>query len=170
MVELYYAWGLVGHLTSVVGTDELREAQNACQVKVNEASNRVAQSRVVFDAFKMLEQHPDIDSVQRRVIQLRLRAARHRGVDLEGEKLERFTEIQGELLQLGSKFRENLLKSRAEYSLIITDPAQVASLPEPLRALMTQDAQQDGHLDATAKDGPWRLSLAAPLLGFMKNR
>ena len=65
-------------------------------------------------------------------------------------------------------FSNAVLDSRKAYELILTDPADAEGFPETLRQGAAASAKSAGHEDATAEDGPWRITLDAPsVMPFM---
>ncbi|HEY3594123.1 MAG TPA: hypothetical protein VGL13_09615, partial [Polyangiaceae bacterium] len=52
---LYFAWGVVGHLTAVKNSPELRRAHEAVQKDVVRVLMRVSQSEPVYRALKQLK-------------------------------------------------------------------------------------------------------------------
>jgi oligopeptidase A len=165
--RLGYAWGLVGHLTGVQNSDALRDAHAAVQGEVVAFGLRQAQSRPIFEGLEALRSGPTFESLegpQKRIIENLLREARHSGVGLGERERERFNEIAAELAELGTKFSNHVLDATNDFELTITDPADMAGIPESFKALTAQDARSHGATEATAEDGPWRLTLDAPVL------
>ncbi|MEW8348788.1 MAG: M3 family metallopeptidase, partial [Candidatus Thiodiazotropha taylori] len=64
------------------------------------------------------------------------------GVDLPEDKKQRFKEISQSLSKLTTKFEENLLDATNAWSKLISDPEQLAGLPESAMALAKQTAEQ----------------------------
>jgi oligopeptidase A len=50
--RIRWSWGMVGHLTGVKNSPEIREAHEAMQPMVVEFYNRFSQSRPIYNAFK----------------------------------------------------------------------------------------------------------------------
>jgi oligopeptidase A len=170
---LAYAWGIVKHLMAVQNSPPLREAHDAVQAEVVEASMRVAQSRPVCDALEALQASPgfrDLDEPQRRVVEASLRSARLSGVALEGAKKERFQAIALELSDLSTKFSNHVLDATKAFALTLTREDEVAGLPPSARAGAAAAAQAAGHPEATPEKGPWRITLDAPVyVPFMEH-
>jgi oligopeptidase A len=86
---------------------------------------------------------------------------------LPEDKKPRFKEIQEELSALGAKFSENLLDANNAHAEWIDDEADLAGLPEDVRAAARAAAEKDG------KQG-WKFTLHAPsympVLQFCDNR
>ena len=165
--RLGYAWGLVGHLMGVKNSDALRDAHAAVQGELVAFGLRQAQSRPLFEGLEALQAGPAFSSLelaQRRIVENLLREARHSGVGLAEAERVRFNEIAAELAELGTNFSNHVLDATNAFSLTITDPEEIAGVPESLRALTAQDARSHGNEGATAAEGPWRITLDAPVL------
>ncbi|MBW2295228.1 MAG: M3 family peptidase, partial [Deltaproteobacteria bacterium] len=166
--RLAYSWGIVGHLMGVQNSDELRTAQEEVLSDVVIFGLRTGQSRAIYDGLLGIregEQWNQLDPAQQRIVDGMLRDARHSGVGLEGEARERFNAIAEESAQLATKFSNNVLDATKSFSLILRDQDEVEGLPESWRELAAQSAREEGDApDASAADGPWRLTLDHPSL------
>eukprot|EP00928_Gymnodinium_smaydae_P026830 TRINITY_DN20945_c0_g7_i1.p1 TRINITY_DN20945_c0_g7~~TRINITY_DN20945_c0_g7_i1.p1 ORF type:complete len:788 (-),score=119.38 TRINITY_DN20945_c0_g7_i1:94-2391(-) len=165
---LEYSWGVVSHLNGVKNSEPLREAHQACQPDVVKASMELEQSRPIYDALTKMDQAA-LPEAQRRIVESALRSMRLSGVDLEGDAKAEFNEIALKLSELGTQFQNNLLDATKAYEIVLTDPADVAGLPESARAAAAQSYAQakpkDGASEEnapTAETGPWRLTLDMP--------
>ncbi len=165
--RLGYAWGLVGHLTGVKNSDALRDAHAAVQGELVVFGLKQAQSRPIFEGLEALQAGPTFSSLelpQRRIVENLLREARHSGVGLAEQERARFNEIAAELALLGTTFSNHVLDATNAFSLMLTSPDEVGGLPESLMAVAAQYARSHGEEEATAENGPWRITLDAPVL------
>jgi len=165
--RLGYAWGLVGHLMGVQNSDALRDAHAAVQPEVVSFGLRVAQSRPIFEGLEALRDGPEfseLDAPQRRIVETLLREAMHAGVGLDETARTRFNEIQAELAELGTHFSNHVLDATQRFAMSITEPDEMAGVPESLKQLAAQNARENGEEGATAEQGPWRITLDAPVL------
>jgi oligopeptidase A len=165
--RLGYAWGLVGHLMGVQNSDALRDAHAAVQPEVVSFGLRLAQSRPIFEGLEALRAGPEfseLDAPQRRIVETLLREAMHAGVGLDETARTRFNEIQAELAELGTRFSNHVLDATRSFAMLITDPDEMAGVPESLKQLAAQNARENGEEGATAEQGPWRITLDAPVL------
>jgi len=165
--RLSWTWGLANHLNSVRTSDALRQAITQVQPEVVAFQSRLGQSQPLYRAWRQIrdgDAFGRLPAAAQRVVTLSMRAAEHAGVGLEGEARERFNDNQQRLAQLGMEFGDTVLDATKAWSLVVTDPADVAGLPESLRALLAQQAIAAGHEGATADAGPWRLTLDAPVV------
>ena len=141
--RLSRAWSPVSHMNSVVNQDDLREVYNACLPKLSEYATEVGQNSRLFEAYRQVaEGQGNLNGAQKKLLDNALLEFRLSGVDLDKEKKQRFKEISQELSRLTTKFEENLLDATNAWSKLITDPAQLAGLPESALALAKQTAEQ----------------------------
>ena len=96
---------------------------------------------------------------QLRILESLLRDAAHSGVALEGEARDRFNEIAQELAQLSTDFSNRVLDATKAGGIWLRQKTDVAGLPQSLRELTAQSAQDEGEAEATWQEGPWKLGL-----------
>jgi oligopeptidase A len=168
--RLSRAWGIVGHLHSVNDVPPWREAYNALLPEVSSFYADLGQNLALFAKFKQLaegSEFPGLSPARRRIIENDLRDFRLSGAELPEDKKPRFKEIQEELSALGAKFSENLLDANNAHAEWIDDEADLAGLPEDVRAAARAAAEKD------SKQG-WKFTLHAPsympVLQFCDNR
>jgi oligopeptidase A len=143
-------------MNSVVNSDELREAYNACLPKLSEYATEMGQNQGLYAAYKAVaEDDKNLDEPQRKALENALRDFHLSGVDLPADKKSRFKEISQELSKLTSKFEENLLDATNAWSKLITDEAELSGLPESALGLAQQIAEQRGEKG-------WMLTLDFP--------
>ena len=170
--KINWSWSIVSHLMGVKNSPQLREAYEKMQPEVIKFYNKLSQSKIIYDAFKKLAQSKDFASFedgQKRIIESSLRDAQLSGVALEGEKKERFNEIQLELAELSTKFSNHVLDSTKAFELKLTNKEDVEGIPESALSLAAQTARGKGIEDATPENGPWIFTLDYPsYIPFMK--
>lgn len=85
------------------------------------------------------------------------------GANLVGEAREKYRHISTTLSSLALRFSQNKLKESNAYTLVVTDPTQLAGLPESVVQAAAQTATEKGE------SGKWIFTLQAPsLLPFLK--
>src|SRR5664279_2072148 len=117
--RLNKAWSPVSHMNSVVNTDELREAYNACLPKLSAYSTEMGQNEKLFNAYQIIAKSDGftaLDIAQQKIIHNALRDFKLSGVDLDSEKKQRYKEISQELSRLASNYEENLLDATNAWS------------------------------------------------------
>ncbi|MEM9776490.1 MAG: M3 family metallopeptidase, partial [Chloroflexota bacterium] len=171
--KLSRTWNVVSHLNSVKNSPELRKAYEKVQPQIVTFSNRLSQSRPVYDAFCRLGDSDEWDSfspAQQRIIEKSIEGAMLSGVGLDGEAKERFNGISERLAQLQTAFSNNVLDSTKAFKLVIENKAELDGMPESFMQMAAQAASKNGHEGATAADGPWMITLDTPsYMPVMKN-
>jgi oligopeptidase A len=185
--RLRWSWGVVSHLNGVCNTPELRTAHQNQQGAVVAFGSRAGQSAVLYQALgQLLEQHRasqpgeagHLDATQLRILEAERRDMQLRGVGLGGAEQEAFNAATTELARLASDFGNHVLDATNGWTLRLSNPADVAGLPDSLKELLAQAArqagQESGDADASAENGPWLLGLdmprVAPFLKYSQRR
>ena len=170
--RLNWTWGIVSHLMGVKNNPELRTAYESVQPALVEYSNRIGQSQVIYAALGSLKNSTawsELVPAQQRIVEAALRDAELSGVGLSGDEKDTFNDIQRSLAELSTQFSNHVLDATKAFSLILSDPKDVAGLPPSLLSLAAQAARDAAHQDprqpgkeATAEHGPWRITLDMP--------
>ena len=163
-----YLWGPVGHLLSVKNSDDLRDVYEKMMPAVIEFSQRMGQSRPIYDGIKAIKEGSEwanLDEAQRRVIDLRLKDFDRSGVGLEGEVKERFNEIAMRISQISTEFSNHILDAVKAYELVITDAGLTEGWPLNLKQTTSQSYAMENDSKADVEAGPWRVTLDAPIMG-----
>lgn len=156
--KLNKAWSPISHMNSVVNTDALRSAYNACLPKLSAYSTEMGQNVGLFNAYKVIADSTEfetLDNAQKKIIQNALRDFRLSGVDLDDEKKQRYKDISQELSRLASNYEENLMDATNAWSKVIRNEQDLAGLPASAMAQAKQTAESQGQ------DG-WMITLQFP--------
>ena len=143
--RLSRAWSPVSHMNSVMNSEALRDAYNACLPKLSEYGTEMGQNVGLYQAYKAVKDSSDydrLDTAQKKVIENALRDFHLSGVDLPNDKKDRFKEIRQQLSQLTTKFEENVLDATQGWTRQVEDEARLAGLPESAQAMAKQAAAQ----------------------------
>jgi len=138
-------WSPVSHMNSVVNSEALRDAYNACLPKLSEYGTEMGQNVGLYQAYNAVKDSRDydrLDTAQKKVIENALRDFHLSGVDLPDDKKARFKEIRQQLSQLTTKFEENVLDATQGWTKQVEDEARLAGLPESAQAMAKQAAAQ----------------------------
>ncbi|MFT5644565.1 MAG: oligopeptidase A [Janthinobacterium sp.] len=141
------AWGIVSHLNHVVDSPELRAAYNENQPKLTEFWTALAQNEALFDKYKTLKvsaEFATLSPVRQRIIDNALRDFRMGGAELDQQKKVRFAEIQEEHAAVSTRFSENVLDATNDYTLHVSDEADLAGLPDDVKQAACAAAEKDG--------------------------
>ena len=139
-------WSPVSHMNSVVNSDALRAAYNACLPKLSDYATEMGHNAQLYAAYKAVADGPErLDDDQRKVLDNALRDFHLAGVDLAPEKKERFKQISQELSRLTSKYSENVLDATNAWSKRIENSDDLAGLPPSALDLARHTAEQRGE-------------------------
>lgn len=151
-------WSPVSHLNSVLNSEALREAHDASLPLLSEFQTYVGQHEGLYQAYLALSQSDDfplLSGAQRKEIQNTLRDFRLSGIGLPAEAQQRYGEIQARLSELASRFSNNVLDATQGWHKLVADEAELAGLPDSVRAAARQMAELKG------KEG-WLFTLDIP--------
>jgi oligopeptidase A len=149
----------------VKNSPELRQAYETSQPKIVQFSNRLSQSKPIYNAFKALREGDiwnTLDSAQQRIVESSIRDAELAGIGLEGEAQSRFNAIQMEMAELSTKFSNHVLDATKAFSLKLVKPDEIEGLPPSWLSLAAQAARDAGEDKATPENGPWLVTLDFP--------
>ena len=152
------AWSAVRHLNAVVNTAALRDAFHANLPKVSAFYAELGQDVRLFGKYRALKASSEfstLDAAQRRMIDNELRDFRLGGAELPDDRKARFKAIQEDLAHLGAQFDEHLLDTTNAWSLYIAYEAELAGVPDDVKAQARSDAEAEGR-------SGWKLSLRMP--------
>ncbi|NMG46593.1 oligopeptidase A [Azoarcus communis] len=152
------AWGVVGHLHSVMDLPEWREAYNAMLPEVSRFYAELGQNLALFHKYKALHDSPEyatLSPVRQRILDHEVRDFRLSGAELPDALKPRFQAIQEALSQLGAKFSENLLDATNAHAEWIEAEADLSGIPDDARSAARAAAEKD------SKPG-WKFTLQMP--------
>ena len=144
--RLSRAWSPVGHMNSVVNSEPLRAAYNACLPKLSEYGTEMGQNEPLYAAYKQIADGPEyatLNDAQRKIVDNALRDFKLSGIALPAAQRERYKAVMQELSSLHAKFEENLLDATNAWKLQITDAARLSGLPDSAVALAKQTAERE---------------------------
>ncbi|MFB3240281.1 oligopeptidase A [Aeromonas salmonicida] len=146
--RLARVWSPVSHLNSVLNSEALRAAHDACLPLLSEFQTYVGQHEGLYQAYLGLfesDDFPRLDGAQRKEIQNTLRDFRLSGIGLPAEAQQRYGEIQARLSELASRFSNNVLDATQGWTKLVSDEAELAGLPQSVLAAARQLAEQKGQ-------------------------
>jgi len=139
-------WSPVSHLNSVMNSDELRVAYNACLPKLSQFGTELGQNKDLYNAYKLIAESDafsSLDTAQKKVINNALRDFRLSGVELSKQDQDKFKQISQKLTELTTKFEENLMDATHAWKKHITDESLLDGLPESTKDMAAQFAKRD---------------------------
>ncbi|MDM5133718.1 oligopeptidase A [Aeromonas piscicola] len=146
--RLARVWSPVSHLNSVLNSEALRAAHDACLPLLSEFQTYVGQHEGLYQAYRELAESDDfplLSGAQRKEIQNTLRDFRLSGIGLPAEVQQRYGEIQARLSELASRFSNNVLDATQGWTRLVTDEADLTGLPQSALAAARQLAEQKGQ-------------------------
>ncbi len=138
-------WSPVSHMNSVVSSDALREAHDACLPMLSEFGTWVGQHEGLYKAYQALKDSDEfahLDEAQQKHITNTLRDFTLSGVALSDEKKQQYASIQAKLSELSSTFSNNLMDATMGWHKVVTDESQLVGLPDSAKAAAAQAARQ----------------------------
>ena len=158
------AWGIVSHLHSVMDVPAWRDAYNAMLPEITGYYAELGQNEAIYAKVKQLRasaEYATLTPTRQRIVDNDLRDFRLSGAELSEDKKPRYKAMQEEMSAIAAKFSENLLDATNAHVERITDEAQLAGIPEDVKA-------------AARKDDAWELTLRAPcyipVMQYAENR
>ena len=166
---LEFAWGIIGHMMSVMNSEAWREVHAAWQPEVVSFGLRCGQSIPLYRAMQALASAASATPLslpRQRVLETALRSAEQSGVGLSEADRTRFNAIQAELAELSTQFNNHLLDATKAFALRLDAPEDVAGFPP---SLLAATAAASAEAEATAQEGPWSVTLeGAIFMPFMQ--
>ena len=156
--RLSRAWSPVRHLNSVMNSDALRKAHDACVPKLSAYSTDMAQNTALFQAYDAIKQSDDfksLDQASQKTIENALLNFTLSGVALPEEAKQQFKQIKQELSNLKTRFEHNVLDATQAWQMHIRKESHLKGLPEYARAMARQEASNE-------KEKGWIFTLDAP--------
>ncbi len=144
--QLSRLWSPISHMNSVVSSDALREAHDACLPLLSAYGTWVGQHKGLYQAYLSIQQSEafsTLSEAQRKVIDNAIRDFTLSGVALEDDKKQRYGEIKSRLSELSSTFSNNVMDATLGWRKHITDINELKGLPESALDAARQLAEQE---------------------------
>ena len=145
--DLSRAWGIVGHLNSVVSSEELRKVHDNLIPPISEFYTWLGQNKKLYNAYLSLKNNDAfslLSPAQQKCIKDEIDDFVLSGVNLDDEKKEKYIYLEQKLSELSSKFSNNVLDDTNEYYKHIEDESIVSGLPSTSLDLARQEAKMRG--------------------------
>ncbi|MCW8091910.1 oligopeptidase A [Alteromonas sp. ASW11-130] len=126
-------WSPVSHMNSVLSSDDLRQAHDACLPLLSDYSTWVGQHEGLYKAYCALrdsEEYAKLDEQSQKHITNTIRDFTLSGVALPADKKTRFAEIQSRLSELASSFSNNVMDATMGWTKHVTDKDELKGLPD----------------------------------------
>ncbi len=147
--DLARTWSPVSHLNGVMNNEAIRTAYNEALALLSEYGTWMSQHKGLFEAYQAIQETREFDNfnqARRTAIEQALRDFRLAGVALSDERRARYGQLKKRLSELTTLFAENVLDATNNWSKLISDPKQLAGLPETALAGAAQAASAAGEV------------------------
>ncbi|WP_227625745.1 M3 family metallopeptidase [Geofilum rubicundum] len=153
------------NLNSAETSDDIQKIAREVSPLLSEYSNDIWLNERLFARVKEVYEQKEalnLNTEETTLLDDTYKGFVRRGALLNGEAKQKYREITSELSQLSLQFGENLLNETNDFKLHITNPDDLAGLPDAVKETAQQLAQSEG------KEG-WLFSLHAPsMVPFLK--
>ena len=156
------AWGVVGHMHSVMDIPAWRDAYNARLPEISAFYAEIGQNEALYGKYRALRDSPEfatLPPVRQRIVEHELRDFRLSGAELPDADKPRFKAIQEELSSLAARFSENLLDATNAFTEWVSDTAELSGLPDDAVAAAREAAEKD---EKHAGEAGWKFTLHMP--------
>lgn len=178
LVELDNLRETVGHVSGVFHNlhsaecpDELQKIAPEVSARLTKFGNDITLDARVFTRVKACwesRREQKLTSEELTILDKTYRGFVRNGALLDDTEKIRLRMIDEELAKAALDFSQNVLKATNEYELVVTDPADLAGLPQACVEAAAEAAEKKG------KKGSWLFTLdypvLAPFLSLSKNR
>jgi peptidyl-dipeptidase Dcp len=154
-----FIYNVFTNLMLADSTDQIRELAQILGPKMSDFYNDILLDEKLFALLKeVFDQRPKLNlSVEQdRLLDRMYSDFLRRGALLNAEQKTQLRAIDQELAKLYPRFGENVLKATNEFKLWITDPKDMAGLPESFREAALEAAMEQG------RDAQWLITLHSP--------
>ena len=144
--KLSRAWGMVGHLTAVADSPELRAAYNEAMPRVVEFYTRVGADQRLFAKYRAVlagAQAAGLAAPRRRALLNAVRDFKLGGAELEGDARTRHAQLQDQQAELGQKFSEHVLDATDSFAYYAAE-AELDGVPDDVKQATRAAAQAEG--------------------------
>ncbi len=142
------AGNFFGVYTSNMNDEAMQKIEADMSPILSEFSDEIIQNQNLFERIKAVYDARDtsgLNTEQMRLVDVQYRGFVRRGAALNNEQKARMKEINARLATLYTTFSQNQLADEESYTLTLDNEADLAGLPEPLRAAASQAAKDRGQ-------------------------
>ena len=148
--------GIFFNLLEADATPEMQQVAENVQPKLTALSNDISLNPQLFERVKAVYEHPGwFARRDKKLLEETYNGFVRSGANLSDEDKELYRQYSTELSELSLRFSHNVLAATNAFTINITDPAQVAELPDFVRDGMAAEAKARGEQG-------WTVTLQAP--------
>lgn len=159
------------NLNSANTNDKIKEIAQHIAPAMSKHSDDIYLNSLLFQRVKTVYDNrnkENLNQEQQRLLEKTYKSFVRSGANLKPEEQEKMREINRKLSLATLNFGQNLLSETNNFELVVTDPAELAGLPESLKAAARESARAAGKGDA------WRFTLhnasVMPFLQYADSR
>ncbi|MFA5917579.1 MAG: M3 family metallopeptidase [Candidatus Gracilibacteria bacterium] len=127
-LDLFFS--LLNHLQNVKSGEKIRNIIEEFEPKYVDFGNYIAYSKRYYDMLCYCRDNCEIDSEQKRILDLSIKSYEVKGINLEEEKQTKLKKISKRLSEISQKFGNNLLLSQKEFNYIFKTDETIKDIPE----------------------------------------
>ena len=141
--KLDYFWSLLNHYQNIENTEKIRKIIEEFRPKLQDFWNEVAYSKDLYEKYLYVDKNLDLDSEQKRIMFLRLKAFKDRWIDLSKEEQDRLKDLNKKLSKLSESFSNNIVDSEGEFEYLIWDLEKIKDLPKEVLEITRKKAEEN---------------------------
>ncbi len=151
------AWSVIGHLSSVADTPELRAAHAENLPRMTEFYSSVGQNLALYEKYKAIDASvgATLTPTRRKILDNSLRDFRLSGAELPEDQKPRFAELQEKQAGLSKQFSDHVLDATNAFAQWVEHADELAGLPQDAIDAAALSAQKEG------REG-WKFTLHFP--------
>jgi len=135
---LSYYWSLLNHLKNVDSDELIRKIIEDFRPKLEDFGNYVAYNKEYFEKLQYIDKNSQLDEEQKRIMFLRIKAFKDRGIDLNEEEQTKLKELNKKLSKLWDDFNNNIVDDEEHWEYTITDFEVIKDLPKEVLEIAEQ--------------------------------
>lgn len=131
--NLHNNWSPIQHMHSVVDSEPLRNAYNACIPKLSDYYTEISHNKKLYEAIRSIKESNafnELDIAKQTVIENELRDFMLAGVSLSDEGKKQYAELAKALSQLTNQFEQNVLDATNAFVKHMTKSNELSGLPD----------------------------------------
>lgn len=154
--DMDYAYLIFYNAANVLANDEINAADEKITQLVTDYETDIGQDDDLFARVKIVYDQKDqlgLTKEQEILLEKTYKSFVRNGALLEGTKKDRFKTLNAEIQALRNKFTQNVTAASKDAKILIEDEAELAGLPDRVKASLAEAAEEDGH------EGKWLLTM-----------
>lgn len=127
---LSYLWRILTHLNQVENNLKLRKIIEEFRPKIEDFYNELAYSKEYYNKILRIQSNLSLNKDQKRILKLKIKAYKQRGIDLPDDQQLRIKQINKELSQTWENFKNNIVDDQSEFIYYFEDDSTLKELPK----------------------------------------